>query len=92
MMELRKEEDRQQPHSPEQDKRTGPDHGWGFEGPLPDDVSAAYDYVESVVNTSDYIKPLVWHGWALREAFLAGVTWAEERHLQPATTDSNSPS
>lgn len=39
------------------------------------EVLAAYKYVDSVINTTDFIKPRAWHGWALREAFLAGITY-----------------
>jgi hypothetical protein len=46
------------------------------------DVSAAYDYVESILDTSDYYGEYLWHGWAIREAFLAGVTYAEGRKKQ----------
>ena len=41
------------------------------------DVVAAYQYVDSVVQTADAISPCgghAWHDWALREAFLAGCT------------------
>jgi hypothetical protein len=40
------------------------------------DVQAAMRYVESVADTSDFEGTLAWHGWALREAFLAGVSHA----------------
>jgi hypothetical protein len=39
------------------------------------EVLAAYNYVDSVVQHADAVSPVgghVWHGWALREAFLAG--------------------
>lgn len=36
------------------------------------EISNAYEYVNSIINTSDYENDLAWHGWALREAFLAG--------------------
>ena len=41
------------------------------------EVIAAYQYVESVISTADAQSPVggyAWHGWALREAFLAGCT------------------
>lgn len=47
--------------------------------PLHPDVSAAYRYVDSVLDTSDFENVLAWHGWALREAFLAGVTYAQKQ-------------
>lgn len=45
-------------------------------GPNHPDVQAAMRYVESVVDTSDFEGALAWHGWALREAFLAGCSHA----------------
>jgi hypothetical protein len=38
------------------------------------DIPAAYEYVDSVLHTADDPRSLGWHGWALREAFLAGIT------------------
>lgn len=38
-------------------------------------VDAAYAYVESVKHTADDRKRLMWFGWALRFAFIAGVEW-----------------
>ena len=43
------------------------------------EVSAAYRYVDSVVHAADARSPFgghAWHGWALREAFLAGCSHA----------------
>jgi hypothetical protein len=40
------------------------------------EVQAAHRYVESVLDTSDYEGGYAWHGWALREAFLAGCSHA----------------
>lgn len=57
--------------TPEHDKRDIADG-------LHDDVDAAYRYVESVTHTADYPIARAWHGWALREAFLAGVSHAEK--------------
>ncbi|MGU5889755.1 hypothetical protein [Aeromonas hydrophila] len=54
---------------PEHDKRSV---GCGLHG----DVEAAYAYVESVSDTRDIPSPLGWRGWALREAFLAGISYA----------------
>lgn len=47
--------------------------------PIHPDVSAAYDYVDSMIDVADIHTEdcLAWHGWALREAFLAGVSHAE---------------
>ena len=45
------------------------------------EVEAAYRYVDSVVQHADAISPCggyAWHGWALREAFLAGCTHHRE--------------
>ncbi|HFZ8524835.1 hypothetical protein ACSZNZ_22930 [Aeromonas caviae] len=55
---------------PEHDKRSV---GYG----LHSDVEAAYAYVESVDNTCDIPASNGWHGWALREAFLAGISHAD---------------
>ncbi|MES2625915.1 MAG: hypothetical protein V4628_11605 [Pseudomonadota bacterium] len=50
------------------------------------DVVAAYNYVNIVVPTADYnanvIGAPLWHGWALREAFLAGISHAEKQEPQ----------
>jgi len=35
-------------------------------------IKSASDYVHGVIDTSDFENALAWHGWALREAFLAG--------------------
>lgn len=43
------------------------------------DIAAGCEYVHSVLDTSDYIDEYLWHGWALREAFLAGVSYAEKK-------------
>lgn len=42
------------------------------------DVLEAFKYVESVSKTADYPLAHAWHGWALREAFLAGVSYAQK--------------
>lgn len=42
-------------------------------------LKAAFDYVEGVLDTADDKLNMLWHGWALQEAFLAGIKWAEER-------------
>jgi hypothetical protein len=54
--------------TPEHDKRPRGDG----------DIVDAYNYVDSVVGTNDLIVGFgpVWHGWALREAFLAGISHA----------------
>lgn len=52
--------------TPEHDKRDGET--------LHPDIEAAYRYVESIVHTADNRDGLSWHGWALREAFLAGMS------------------
>ena len=48
------------------------------------DIVDAYSYVESVSDTADNPKDVMWHGWALREAFLAGVTHGQETKLSYA--------
>ncbi len=47
---------------------------------------AAYSFVENMnpqadTHTIGGVFPL-WHGWALREAFLAGIAWERERQLK----------
>lgn len=46
--------------------------------PIHPEVKAAYDYVSSVRDTADFKGDLAWHGWALREAFLAGCSHASK--------------
>ncbi len=61
--------------TPEHDKReTGADE------PLHPEVLAAYNYVEGMDEADVYlgISPF-WSGWALREAFLAGITYAQQQ-------------
>lgn len=42
------------------------------------DIPAAYKYVESILHTADACRGLhAWRGWAIREAFLAGITFAQ---------------
>ena len=60
--------------TPEHTKRGSVDHG--SVGDLHPEIVAAYDYVDSVLHTADVTTPYAWHGWALREAFLAGVSHA----------------
>lgn len=55
---------------PEHDKRS---LGCG----LDDDIEVAYAYVESVSDTHDIPSPAGWRGWALREEFLAGISYAD---------------
>jgi hypothetical protein len=52
--------------------------------------SAAYAFVESMVPRADCYGPgdptaPLWHGWALREAYLAGVA-AERNRAKPGGT------
>lgn len=44
------------------------------------EVLAAYQFVETMVEKTPYrfVGGPMWHGWALREAFLAGVHWAAQ--------------
>lgn len=60
--------------TPEHDARGGKDEGFDNNGDLHPEISAAYDYVQSVLDTSDFKSVYAWHGWALREAFLAGIS------------------
>ena len=50
-------------------------------GVLHPEIAAAYNYVESVKHTTDSTDggPPMWYGWALREAFLAGISHAREK-------------
>lgn len=44
---------------------------------------AGYDYVSSVAHTADDKFNIMWHGWALREAFIAGAKWhASQQDVQ----------
>lgn len=61
--------------APEHTQRGSVDHDSG--GELHPELVAAYDYVDSVLHTADVTMPYVWHGWALREAFLAGISYAK---------------
>ena len=45
---------------------------------LPPEVIAAYQFVDKMESEADDIDATgapLWHGWALREAFLAGVKY-----------------
>lgn len=72
MPEMRRREMKDYPENlkPEHDRRSA-----SHDNDLHPEVCAAYKYVNSVINTTDFIKPIAWHGWALREAFLAGITY-----------------
>lgn len=76
-MEQRDRNQKQRPLVPEHDMRNcNEDSGNG--NSLHPDVVSAYAYVDSVIDTSDFIDPPSWHGWALREAFLAGMSAARK--------------
>ena len=64
--------------TPEHTKR-GSGHDTFSAAPTHPAVSAAYAYVDRVVDAADLnvAGAPAWHGWALREAFLAGVSHAE---------------
>jgi hypothetical protein len=50
-----------------------------MDGDLHPELKAAYGYVDRVLHTADIQSALgipAWHGWALREAFLAGCSHA----------------
>jgi hypothetical protein len=59
--------------TPEHDKRRNKDDT---------DIETAYEYVVSVKETSDIKNKdeYLWHGWALREAFLAGMSHEKKKH------------
>jgi hypothetical protein len=43
-------------------------------------TEAAHRFAESMFDKADRYNPApMWYGWALREAFLAGVKWQQER-------------
>ncbi len=59
--------------TPEHDKRMTE------KGHIHPDVLKSYWYVDSVLWTADAVAHgYAWHGWALREAFLAGMSAARE--------------
>jgi hypothetical protein len=66
--------------TPEHDKRlhVGPEDRRGHT-----EVLAANDYVDSRLCTADAhgSNGFAWHGWALREAFLAGISYAERIYV-----------
>lgn len=66
--------------TPEHDARDGGDHGFNKDGPLHPEIIAAHDYVESVLDTSDFAGEYAWYGWGIREAFLAGISYAKKAH------------
>ena len=43
------------------------------------EIIAAYEYVSKVAHTCDYPDTMTWHGWALREAFLAGISYSQSK-------------
>ena len=52
----------------------GPDgHEWAK-------TLAGYKFVDSMVSRADDPVNLMWFGWALRTAFVAGAEWQEQRH------------
>ncbi len=54
-------------------------------GPLTDEHSAAYDFVEAMRphRAPDSGGHFLWYGWALREAFLRGIEWERKRTGNP---------
>jgi hypothetical protein len=44
---------------------------------IDDHTPEAYKYVESISHTADDKERMMWHGWALREAFLAGIKYGQ---------------
>jgi hypothetical protein len=56
-----------------QSNTTGPDgHEWAK-------TEAGYEFVTSMIPRAYDKQNLMWHGWALREAFVAGAEWQEKR-------------
>lgn len=60
--------------TPEHTKRGSEGGEHKNDKPLNAEIIAAYAYIDSVLDTSDYKPVFAWHGWALREAFLAGIS------------------
>lgn len=55
-------------------------------------VEAGYAHVEMMRDRADDKANLLWHGWALREAFVAGAEWQETRTNPPTdATSSDAP-
>lgn len=42
-------------------------------------LDAAYEYVTFMLPRADDPTNIMWHGWALREAFIAGAKWQKEQ-------------
>lgn len=56
----------------------------GATGELHPDIDAAYKYVDSVVDVSrNEMNGSTWHGWSLREAFLAGASYQAAKKKPP---------
>lgn len=53
---------------------------------LPPAIDAAYVYVDEQVSRCDgrHGPAPYWYGWALREAFLAGVEWQKQKEAERA--------
>lgn len=52
------------------------------ESPFSDENQAAYQYVEAMLPQAHRHEGQYgpcWYGWALRDAFLAGIKWQAER-------------
>jgi len=47
-------------------------------------VEAGYYFVSTMMDRADDPINLLWHGWALREAFIAGAEWQEKRVKETA--------
>lgn len=42
-------------------------------------IEAGYAHVNTMLDRADDKVNLLWHGWALREAFIVGAEWQESR-------------
>ena len=60
--------------NPQSEHQTaGPDgHEWAK-------TEAGYEFVKSMIPHAYDKANLMWHGWALRAAFVAGAEWQEKR-------------
>ncbi len=53
----------------------GPDgHEWAK-------TLAGYDFVATMIPRADDKQNMMWFGWALRDAFVAGAEWQEKRDV-----------
>lgn len=44
-----------------------------------DELVAGDEFVQAMVPRADDKQKLMWHGWAIMDAFLAGIQWERNR-------------